>query len=1290
MNRFQDAFISYGRADSKQFAKRLNDRLVETGLEIWFDFDDIPLGVDYQNQINDGITKADNFLFIISPHSVNSAYCAREIELALALNKRIIPLLHVEETRFETWQQRNPYQNEADWHRFRDKGLHSSFPNMDPEISKINWVYFREGRDDFEAGVAGLVSILSRQQKYVHQHTVLLDRALEWRQQRQSSYLLTGEMLEEANAWLNTRFKAEQPPCLPTDLHCEFITESLKAADDQMTQIFVSYSEDDINIQEKIRRRLVREGLTVWVNTQDIQTAEDFQTAICRGIEKADNVVLLLSPSSLASKYCRQEIDYSRKYHKRIIPLLVQQTDLNTLPSDLQTLQFIDFSTLASESHFTRAIDELMRVLQESADEAEQHKRTLVKALAWERQGRDRKFLLRGAAFADAQAWLAQPGRLSPTDLHEAYIRASQGVNQFYDAFISYGRVDSKVFATQLSEQLSAQGLQVWFDQNDIPLGVDYQQQIDDGIEKAHCFLFIISPHSVNSPYCTKEIERAVQLNKRIFPIMHVEEIGYSLWKERNPGKSRDRWQLYKARGRHSSLPNMHPSIRKINWVFARAESDGFKVAGLVELIHRHADYVHLHTELLIKALAWDRHQRQAAYLLMGEERLNAQTWLTRQFENEQPPCLPTVLQAAFITESTKAADGGMTQVFISYAQEDRQLKEQVRRYLLKAGITVWSDTVDIRSGEDFEAAIQRGIEEADNVVYLISKSALASAYCQQEIKQAVALNKRIIPMLLEEIELDQLTDAVKAIQFINLTDHQLSKDSQTKDSQTKDSQTKDLQADLAPLLRAVRQEAAYYDQNKRLLVRALKWQRQKQNPSLLLRRQTLKKFTAWAQVAKDRFLHQALPLQIQFLEASQAQPPEQTLGAFISHHVDDFDFSRRLNETLLIQGKSTWFSPGGAEAEADSPEETRQAINNAENFVFLLSPSTVRSAACLAELAYAQSRQKRIVPVIYRDVLKSTLPAGIESIPWHDFRHHDGDFFVNFGELFRTLDSDPEHVRSHTRLLVKATEWDAANRDDSFLLRGKDLAASVAWLNQSARKIPQPADLQRAYIQASQRLPFKKIKVRSVAIAATVTTLLVATVRLLGGLQPLESLAYDQFLRLRPGEAEQDERMLIVRVDSASGKWLREQMLAGRYDPGLGTIPDKALSEAFEILDTHGARLIGLDFYRDFPAKHGRLAEQLGQMDNLFGICWSASQQADDIIDFSNEMPPPRVGFADVVVDRDNTVRRHYLSRWIEDDVEPHCLSHESSRFGSGSHLMAYVHAERLGWDTKLLQFQV
>ena len=166
MNPFQDAFISYGRADSKQFAKKLNDRLAELGHTVWFDFNDIPLGVDYQKQIDDGIEKADNVLYLISPHSINSPYCGLEVELALKRKKRIIPLLHVEEISYETWQQRNPGGNDEQWKEYQSAGKHSSFPNMHPEIGKINWVYFREGVDDFEQSFQGLLDLLGREKDY--------------------------------------------------------------------------------------------------------------------------------------------------------------------------------------------------------------------------------------------------------------------------------------------------------------------------------------------------------------------------------------------------------------------------------------------------------------------------------------------------------------------------------------------------------------------------------------------------------------------------------------------------------------------------------------------------------------------------------------------------------------------------------------------------------------------------------------------------------------------------------------------------------------------------------------------------------------------------------------------------------------------------------------------------------------------------------------------------------------------------------------------------------------------
>ena len=41
---------------------------------------------------------------------------------------------------------------------------------------------------------------------------------------------------------------------------------------------------------------------------------------------------------------------------------------------------------------------------------------------------------------------------------------------EFFDAFISYGRADSKAFAAKLNEKLLAEGLNIWFDQDDIPL----------------------------------------------------------------------------------------------------------------------------------------------------------------------------------------------------------------------------------------------------------------------------------------------------------------------------------------------------------------------------------------------------------------------------------------------------------------------------------------------------------------------------------------------------------------------------------------------------------------------------------------------------------------------------------------------------------------------------------------------------------------------------------------------------------------------------------------------------
>jgi CHASE2 domain-containing sensor protein len=762
-------------------------------------------------------------------------------------------------------------------------------------------------------------------------------------------------------------------------------------------------------------------------------------------------------------------------------------------------------------------------------------------------------------------------------------------MNICFDAFISYGRADSKAFATKLHTRLIEQGLKVWFDQNDIPLGVDFQNQIDDGIEKADNFLFIIAPHSVNSQYCRKEIELAIKLNKRIIPLLHVEQISQETWQQRNPKGTPQEWVAYKTEGLHDHFQNMHPTIRKINWVYFREGIDDFEqsFAGLIGLLRRHADYVQQHTQLLVKALYWQRHQKQNSYLLTGEERQQAESWLKREFKDEQSPCTPTDLHCEFISESIKNAHNLMTQVFISYAESDQDFMKKIRRTLLRQGFTVWTNKTDIKIGTEFQEEINKGIEGADNLVWLISPKSLESWYCQQEIAHAFAHNKRIIPLLIEATEVDAtslISHGLSSVQFIDFTNCIDEIKYQKKAAQ---------------LLKTLNQDIYYYEQHKTLLVKALKWLQQNRNPSILLRGYNLKQAEAWLKVAKQRTEHPPLSLHEEFITESTKQPPESSLDVFISYSRVDSDFARKLNDALQLQGKTTWFDQESIASGVDFQQEINRGIETANNFVFIISPSSVNSPYCASEVEYVAKLNKRVVTVLYRGVSSQELHPILAGVQWIDYKRHGGDFYANFSELIRTLDTDTEHVRMHTRLLARALEWEREGRDDSFLLRGKDLETSEQWFNQSVHKAPASSKLQTQYLIASLELPYRKPKLRTVLWASVAVAAAVVLMRSGAAiLQPLELAAYDLLMRSRPSE-QQDQRFLIVEVTDDD---LQAQIK--RDEEGQGTLRDPSLYRLLTNLQKHEPEVIALDIYRDFPAKGGELQTLLQDYNRLIGVC--------------------------------------------------------------------------------------
>ncbi len=819
------------------------------------------------------------------------------------------------------------------------------------------------------------------------------------------------------------------------------------------------------------------------------------------------------------------------------------------------------------------------------------------------------------------------------------------------DAFISYGRPDSKAFAVRLYQQLSALGYSVWIDQADIPFAVNYQTHIDQSIERMHNLIFILSPHAVNSHHCTDELDQALRYHKRIIPLMHVEQISRATWQQRHPDGTEADWQDYQAKGLHVATRNLHPGIAKLNWIGFRQGLDDCDRAleQLVQTLEDRKAYVHQHTDYLVKALAWAQNQHQPRLLLSGADREAAEAWHKQAIDDDPPFCQPTDLHCEFITESTKYAEGQLAQVFLCYADEDTDLKESIRRQLdrvtdphpqtaaaslslrvrqllMRAGFTVWDRRRDLVTGARVDEAIYRGIEGADSFIFLLSPNSVQSRHCLNELNYALALHKRIIPVLVKTLAAGTVPTVLKNVQLIDLHD--------TEDLSTYQSSSRQLVATLG-------QDAAYFRDHKRLLVQALKWERQRYNPSVLLRGAERRFYEGWFKAARQRQQHTPIEVQERFVTESLSQPASQTLDVFLIADPKDLDFARHLHNTLQLQGKSTWFDQITHRGEIDATEAVREAIESAQNCIVILSGHLLGNRNCLKQIQYAQTINKRMVGVV-DDVVEAgvTLPAGLGRSPIVSFQNHEADFSSNFGELYRILESDAAYVDQHTRLLLRAMEWDKSGRDDSLLLRRKALEQAQAWLAEGTSKIPVPTSIQQDYIAASQTLPFRKMKGRSLWFGSVAITLTLYVLRLLGGLQALELAAYDTVMRLKPSEAL-DSHLLLVTVDEASGAWLREQVKQGVYQPGLGTIPDGALAETLGILAGYEPAVIGLDFYRDFEATPP-LAEQLRQSDNVFGICKATYQDLG--VEQPPELPNQQVGFSDLAIDAHNFVRRYYL----------------------------------------------
>ncbi|HWM26283.1 MAG TPA: TIR domain-containing protein [Chthoniobacterales bacterium] len=289
-----------------------------------------------------------------------------------------------------------------------------------------------------------------------------------------------------------------------------------------------------------------------------------------------------------------------------------------------------------------------------------------------------------------------------------------KAVPQRAEVFISYSRKDRE-FVRRLEEALESRGRETWVDWQGIRPAEEFMQAIFPAIEGADTFVFVLSPDSVSSEICGKELAHAVSQNKRMIPIM----------------------------ARDTEAKAVPEPLAKLNWVFAR-DADSFEAATdfLISALDTDLGWVRAHTRLLTRAIEWEAQAKSNSFILRGEDLRSAEQWLAQAGTEKERQ--PTVLQTEYIISSRKGAArrqrilwGSISVALIvtgmlavgAYFQ--RQAAEQQRRIAGARQLATQAELIRNRSADALQSSVVMAVQ---------SMRQFRSLEAEQVLRRALAL----------------------------------------------------------------------------------------------------------------------------------------------------------------------------------------------------------------------------------------------------------------------------------------------------------------------------------------------------------------------------------------------------------------------------------------------------------------------------------------------------------------------------------------------------------------------
>jgi WD40 repeat protein len=191
-----------------------------------------------------------------------------------------------------------------------------------------------------------------------------------------------------------------------------------------VANVFISYSRPEYEFARRLRDALAQNQHEPWIDDEGIPGGARFLDVILPALERADVIIVVLSPAWLTSEHCRKELDTAASFNKRIVPVECNSEQLRDRPPGLDGLSPVAFW----RSTFESSLGKLLVAIAADIEWLKQHGELLVYARRWEESGRS-DIRLRGDALRRAVQAVARAdagARPDLTTLQREYIVACE------------------------------------------------------------------------------------------------------------------------------------------------------------------------------------------------------------------------------------------------------------------------------------------------------------------------------------------------------------------------------------------------------------------------------------------------------------------------------------------------------------------------------------------------------------------------------------------------------------------------------------------------------------------------------------------------------------------------------------------------------------------------------------------------------------------------------------------------------------------------------------------------